>query len=144
MRSTVRRLASLLAIAALSAALSAGTALAAPTDAPNAEVVTLDCGTAGTVDVVVNGNGEWTPGHLLDGNGVLIPLSFGESTFVLRDAEGNVIDEGTEPATAKGRARGPRNRERATCTFTLTFEEDGFTATVTGSVTGFMSGAPTA
>jgi len=139
MRTITRRLASALAITALSAALAGGTALAAPVEAPNAETIALDCGEAGTVDVVTNGNGEWTPGHLLDGNGVLVPLSFGEFTGVVRDAEGNVIDEFTEPATSKGRARA-RGRERVTCTFTLTFTEDGITATVTGSVTGFMAG----
>ena len=139
MRSILRRLASVLAIAALSAALTAGAAPAAPLNAPNVELVTLDCGTAGTFDVVVNGNGEWTPGHLLDGNGVVVPLAFGESTFVVRDAEGNVVEEGTEPPTTKGRARA-KGRERVTCGFTLTFEEDGFIATLTGSVTGFMAG----
>jgi hypothetical protein len=139
MRIIVRRIASVLAIAALSAALAGGTAVAAPVNAPNAETITLDCGDAGTFDVVVNGNGEWTPGHLLDGNGVLVPLAFGELTGVVRDAEGTVVDEFTEPATTKGRARA-RGRERATCTFTVEFTEDGFTATVTGSVTGFMTG----
>lgn len=139
MRRTVRRLASLLAIAVLAAALATAVAVAAPVNAPNAEIVTLDCGDAGTFDVVVNGNGEWTPGHLLDGNGVVVPVAFGESTFVARDAEGNVVDEGSEPATSKGNAKA-RGRERVTCSFTLIFVEDGITATVTGTVTGFMTG----
>jgi hypothetical protein len=143
MRSTVNRLASLLAIAALSAALATGAAVAAPVDAPNAEVVTLDCGDAGTFNVVLNGNGEWTPGHLLDGNGVVIPLSFSETTFVIRDAEGNVVEEGHRPALSKGRARA-RGREGVTCGFSVTFEEDGFTTAVTGSVTGFVSGGSSA
>lgn len=141
MRSIVRRLASVLAIAALGAGFTAVPVSAAPSNAPNATVVTLDCGGAGTFDVVVNGNGEWSPGHLLAGNGVVIPVSFGEETITVRDAEGNVVDQFTEPATTKGRAR-TRGRERVTCGFTVTFEEDGFTTTVTGSVTGFMSGAP--
>lgn len=141
MRTIVRRLASLLAIAVLAAGAVAGTASAAPSGAPNAIVATLDCGSAGTFDVVVNGNGEWTPGHLLAGNGVVVPLSFGEETDTVRDAEGNVVDQFTEPATTKGRARA-RGRERVTCTYSATFTVDGFTITATGSVTGFMSGAP--
>jgi hypothetical protein len=141
MRSIVRRLASALAIAAFAAVCTAGAAPAAPTNAPNATIVSLDCGPAGAFDVVVNGNGEWTPGHLLSGNGVVVPLSFGEQTITVRDPEGNVVDEATEPATAKGRARA-RGRERVTCTFSATFEDEGLTITVTGSVTGFMSGAP--
>jgi hypothetical protein len=140
MRSIVHRLASLLAIAALALALAAGTAPAAPTGAPNATVVTLDCGSAGTFDVVVNGNGQWTPGHLLSGNGVVVPLSFSEQTVTVRDAEGNVIDEMTQAATTKGRARA-NGRERVTCSFTATFEDDGLTITAAGSVTGFLAGS---
>ena len=134
-----RRLASLLAVAAISAALASATATAAPVNAPNAETVALDCGDAGTYDVVVNGNGDWSPGHDLNSNAVLIPVAFGETTFTLTDPEGNVIDQGTEPATTKGKAKA-KGRARITCTFTLTFTEDGNTATVTGSVTGFVSG----
>jgi hypothetical protein len=138
-RSTIRRIAIAVAIAALAAALTAGAAPAAPTDAPNAVVATLDCGSAGTFDVVVNGNGEWTPGHVLAGNGVVVPLSFGEQTGTVRDPEGNVVDQFTEPATTKGRARA-RGRERVSCTFSATFTDDGLTITVTGSVVGFMTG----
>jgi hypothetical protein len=143
MRSIVRRIASLLAIAAVAGAVTSGAALAAPANAPNAIVATLDCGGAGVFDVVVNGNGEWTPGHLLAGNGVVVPLSFGEETGTVRDPEGTVVDQFTEPATTKGRARA-RGRERVSCTYSATFTEDGFTITVTGSVTGFMSSAPSA
>ena len=59
----------------------------------------------------------------------------------MRDAEGNVVDQFTEPATTKGRARA-RGRERVSCTYSATIEDDGLTITVTGSVVGFRSGAP--
>jgi hypothetical protein len=141
MRIITRRLASALAILALSAALAGGTATAAPVNAPNAEIVALDCGDAGTFDVVVNGNGVWTPGHDLNSNAVLIPVAFGESTFTLRDAEGNVLEEGTDPAIAKGKGKArARGRDTVECTYTLSFSEDGNTITVTGSVTGFVAG----
>jgi hypothetical protein len=139
MRTITRRLASVLAITALSAALAGGTAVAAPVNAPNAQVVTLDCGEASTFDVVVNGNGPFTPGHLLDGNGVLIPVAFGDATIVVRDASGEVVDTITDPGFTKGRARA-RGRERITCTFTDSFTEDGLTITISGSVTGFAAG----
>jgi hypothetical protein len=139
MRSIVRRLPSVLAIAGLAAALTSGAALAVPANAPSATVVTLDCGSAGTFDVVVNGNGQWTPGHLLSGNGVVVPLSFSEQTITVRDAEGNVVDEFTEPAATKGSARA-RGRERISCAFSATFEDEGLTITATGSVTGFRAG----
>ena len=139
MRSILGRLASVLAIAASSAALMVATAPAAPVNAPNAQEFTLDCGTAGTLVVVVNGNGAFTPGHLVDGPGVGIPVAFGEATIVVRDAEGNVIDTIVEPPLTKGRARA-RGRERVTCTFTDTFTEDGVTVTISGSVTAILSG----
>jgi len=139
MPSIVRRLATLLAIAALTVALSATAASAAPVNAPNAQEFTLDCGAAGTIEVVVNGNGAFTPGHLLDGPGVLIPVAFGEVTIVVRDAEGNVIDEFTDEGATKGRARA-RGRERVSCTFTDSFTEDGTTVTISGSVTAILSG----
>jgi hypothetical protein len=139
MRIIIRRLASVLAIAALSTAVVAAAAPAAPVNAPNAQEFTLDCGDAGTLVVVVNGNGPFTPGHLVDGPGVGIPVAFGEATIVVRDAEGNVIDEFTEPGTTKGRARA-RGRERVTCAFTDSFTEDGVTVTISGSVTAILSG----
>jgi hypothetical protein len=145
MRIISRRLASTLAILALAAVLAGGTATAAPVNAPNAEVVALDCGDAGTFDVVVNGNGLWTPGHLLDGNGVVIPVAFGEETVTVRDAGGNVVEQFTDPAIAKGKGKGRAgNRTAVECSFMLSFNEDGNTITVTGSVTGFMAGRPAA
>ncbi|HKG03528.1 MAG TPA: hypothetical protein VKB03_10120 [Conexibacter sp.] len=143
MRSIVRRLASLLAIAAIATALSAGTAAAAPVNAPNAQVVALDCGDAGAFDVVVNGSGAWSPGHLLDGNGVVIPVAFGEETTTVRDAEGTVVDQFTDPAIAKGKGKArARNRTSVECTYSLSFTEDGNTITVTGSAAGFLTGRP--
>ncbi|MGN6189311.1 MAG: hypothetical protein ACTHOE_10450 [Conexibacter sp.] len=141
MRSIVRRLTSLLAIAVLAAAVAAGTASAAPTNAPNAQTVTLDCSQAGTFEVVVNGSGAWSPGHDLNSNAILIPVSFGAETTVVRDAEGNVVDESTRPAMTKGQGKArASHRNPIACTYTLSFTEDGNTITVSGSVTGFAAG----
>ena len=141
MRSIVRRLATVLAIAALSAALAAGTAAAAPVNAPNAQTVALDCGEAGTFQVVVNGSGAWSPGHDLSSNAILFPVSFGVETTTVRDAEGNVVDESTRPATTKGQGKArASHRTPIECTYTLSFTEDGDTITVSGSVTGFVAG----
>jgi hypothetical protein len=145
MRRTIRRFASLLAITAIAAALPAGTAAAAPVNAPNAQIVALDCGDAGTFDVVVNGSGAWSPGHLLDGQGVVIPVAFGEETVTVRDAEGTVVDEFTNPAMTKGNGKArARNRTPVECTYSLSFTDDGNTITVTGSATGFLPGRPAA
>jgi len=141
MRSIVHRFAGLLAIAALAAALAAGTAAAAPVNAPNAQTVALDCGEAGTFEVVVNGDGAWSPGHDLNSNAILIPVAFGAETTTVRDAEGNVIDESTRPAMTKGQGKArASHRNPIACTYTLSFTEDGTTITVSGSVTGFIAG----
>lgn len=141
MRSIIRPFATVLAIAAVSAALTAATAAAAPVNAPSAQTVALDCGEAGTFQVVVNGNGAWSPGHDLNSNAILIPVAFGETTGTVRDAEGNVVDEFTEPATTKGQGKArARHRNPIECTYTLSFTEDGNTITVSGSVTGFIAG----
>lgn len=141
MRSTIRRFATIVAIAAVCVTLTAGTAAAAPVNAPNAQTVALDCGEAGTFQVVVNGDGAWSPGHDLNSNAILIPVSFGEETATVRDAEGNVIDESTRPAMTKGQGKArAQHRNPIACTYTLSFTEDGNTITVSGSVTGFIAG----
>jgi hypothetical protein len=141
MRSIICRLATVMAVAAVSAALAAGAAAAAPVNAPNAQTVALDCGEAGTFQVVVNGDGAWSPGHDLSSNAILIPVSFGETTGTVRDAAGNVVDEFTDPAMTKGQGKArASHRNPIDCTYTLSFAEDGNTITVSGSVTGFIAG----
>ena len=91
--------------------------------------------------VVVNGNGEFTPAHDLGSNRVFIPVAFGPFTGVITDAEGNVIDSFTEPGTSKGQSA--KKGDFTTCTFTFSFtntgptEQDGLPpgATFTGSGT---------
>jgi hypothetical protein len=141
MRSITRRLASGLAIAVLGAGLAVGSAAADPVHAPHATIAMVDCGEAGTFQVVVNGNGRFTPAHDLNSTAVLIPFSFGPMTFTVRDAEGNVIFEATEPGRAKGRGTVPPGRRPFTCSFSFSFPTpEGGTATGTGTVTGFISG----
>lgn len=140
-RTIARRLAAGLTIAILAAALGAGTAAAAPTGAPGATSIALDCGGAGTFEAITNGNGDFTPAHDLNSHRVLIPVSIGPTTFTARDAEGNVLfEEADATVNAKGHGA-PRGRALLECTFTLRFAiEDGATATVTGTATGFLSG----
>jgi hypothetical protein len=143
MRSSFHRLVAVLTGTVAAIVLAAGTAGAAPVNAPSAQTVSLDCGSAGTYQIVTNGNGQFTPGHDLNSNRVLIPVAFGEQTFTETDANGNVVFTDTQPAVSKGRAGSHGHRTLASCTFSLTFPTpDGNTATVTGSVTGFVSGRP--
>lgn len=140
MRTMLHRLASVLAIALLAGAVTAATAGADPTGAKNAQHVTVECADAGTFHTVVNGNGDWTPAHDLNSSAILVPVSFGTTTFTVKDAEGNVVFEETEPGRTHRHAQ-RKGRTLIDCTYTLSFPvEEGNTATVSGSVTGFITG----
>ncbi len=116
------------------ALLSVGVASAAPTNAPNAETFLLECDNGESYTVVVNGNGTFTPGHIIDGDGgVLIPVAF---TFEAVDADGNVLF--SESIAKNGKMKGLTG-DLIVCTFGETFEENGQTITFTGTVTGFVT-----
>lgn len=136
-----RKLATTLATLGAVAMAWAGPAGADPVNAGNAEVIPLDCdGTS--YEVVVNGNGQFTPGHDVDSNAVLVPVAFGPFTGVVTDADGKVVDTFTEEGGSKGQSA--KRGDFTTCTFTFTFtntgptEEDGIppggTFTGTGTV----------
>jgi hypothetical protein len=136
-------------LAGATAALVVGGAATATAAPPEQEAIPLVCDDGNTYEVVVNGNGAFTPGRLVGSTGVLVPTAFGETTFRAELPDGEVIEE-TEPASAKGggnvSAHNPR--ETVTCTFELTDtleeEEDGLPAgtvvTISGEVTGFLTG----
>jgi hypothetical protein len=128
--------------------VSGGTAASAA--APDQQVFPLVCdGTS--YDVVVNGNGNFTPARLLDSTGVLVPTAFGETTFTAVLPDGSVVTD-TAPPSAKGlgnvEAHNPR--PTVTCTFsvsqTLTEPEEGLPAgtvvTFAGEVTVMPTGRP--
>jgi hypothetical protein len=47
-----------------------------PTNAKKGEVLSLACEDLGTIEIATNGNGEWTPGHIIGSNQVLVPYAF--------------------------------------------------------------------
>lgn len=99
---------------------TAGSAIAAPQDAFE---VTLDCDNGESYDVVVTGNGEFTPARDQNSTLVLIPVAFGDFTGTLFDDEGNEVDSFTEEGTtAKGSGKQKRD---AVCTFEFTEVSDG-------------------
>jgi hypothetical protein len=134
----------------VTAALIGGaTAGAAPAVAQsNAEIIPLTCDNGQTYDVAVNGNGEFTPGRIVDSTGVLIPVSFGESTFTATLPDGTVLSD-TEPGSAKGGGNVGAHNPASTvnCTFSETFVNNGEIAdlpvgtvlTFSGSVTVFIT-----
>ncbi|MFZ5869607.1 MAG: hypothetical protein ACOYXW_03610 [Actinomycetota bacterium] len=138
-------------IAVLAGALVLSGASAATAAPPEREVIPLVCDNGETLDVVVNGMGEFTPGRVVGSNQVLVPISFGDFTFTAVPPGGGPVTD-TFPGSSKGggnvEARNPR--ETITCTFeeTFTLEEDdpelglpaGTVVTFSGSVTGYLTG----
>jgi hypothetical protein len=124
----------LFASLAVVAGLSVSVAAAAPTNAPGAEPFPLECNNGVTYTVVVYGRGDFTPAHVIDGDGrVLKPVAF---TFVVTDSAGNILstDSIAKPGQMQGLAE-----DLIVCTFTETFEDNGETITATGSVTLFVA-----
>jgi len=117
----------------LVALFSVGVASAAPTKSPNAETFDLACDNGETYTLVVNGNGDYTPGHIISGDGRnLIPVAF---TFEATDANGDVLF--SESIAKKGQMQGLTG-DLFTCTFSETFVEDGQTNTFVVTVTVFV------
>jgi hypothetical protein len=128
MRST--RLIFLVASLLVLASLSVGVASAAPTNAKKGDIVELVCDTGETYTLAVNGNGLFTPGHILDNDGqVLIPVSF---RFVGTDADGNVLFDDT--ISKRGQMNGVTG-DLITCTF----EETDEGITIHGTVILFVA-----
>jgi hypothetical protein len=100
---------------------------------PKTEPIALDC-QGETFQVVVNGNGQWTPAHDLNSTLVGVPIAFGEFTGVFTPAGGGDPETSTEPGVAKPNV--PRSSNLlidCTFSFTETFPEG--TLDVSGSVT---------
>ncbi|MGH9152227.1 MAG: hypothetical protein ACRD03_07505 [Acidimicrobiales bacterium] len=91
---------------------------------PKGEAIPLDCDNGQSYVVYVNGNGEFTPGHVADGTAVVVPVAFGEFTGTVRDPDGDVVETFSEPGSTKGRsAKGVK--DPVTCSFSFSFVGDG-------------------
>jgi hypothetical protein len=119
-RASIPALALIAAAAALFGVV--GTANADPENSPNSEIIELTCtgGISGTFEIVTNGNGMWTPGHVIGSNQMLIPYSF-EFTETFTPTGGGDPEVFTESIAKKA----PRNGRLAECTFgeTITIPE---------------------
>ena len=135
---------SLLAVVGLAfAALIAG-AGAASADPTKAQTLALVCDNGHSYTVVVNSSGAWSPAHDVNGTSTLIPLSFGEISGTVTDADGNVVDEFSDPPMVKGSAGKHNRATTASCTFTSddTFMDPDLGPLhvhVDGSVVGFVT-----
>ena len=83
-----------------------------PVNAKKGEVLPIECdGGLGSLTVAVNGNGDFTPGHVITSTQVGVPYAFRfEVSFTPTGGETQTEVE----ALAK---RGPRNGRLAVCTF---------------------------
>jgi hypothetical protein len=90
-----------------------GAASAAPTNAKKADFVELICDNGTTYSIVVNGNGQFSPGHILDAEGNnLIPVWF---NFLVVDESGEVLFDVT---VAKPGEMNGLSGDLMECTFT--------------------------
>lgn len=126
-----------------------GPATAAP---PEQEVISAVCDNGQTFDVVVNGNGSFTPGRIVGSTGVLVPIAFSDFGSRAVTPDGEVFEETFPGEDLKGGGNvAQRNpRPTVTCTFAQSFtvpEDDpgfglpaGTVVTFSGTVTGFLVG----
>jgi len=128
-----RHLLTLLAAGAAVGALALPAA-ADPGHAKNATHVQAICGTQ-TVNVVVNGNGTFTPAHVVGSTKMFIPTAL-SLTFTFTPTSGTAQVETQNVHKASSAHRGT-----TTCTIPMQTLESGpqGTATLQGSVTGFFT-----
>jgi hypothetical protein len=108
----------------------ASTAFADP-GGPNSEIITLDCGELGEIDVAVNGNGDWSPGHVVGTNQLLIPVALDISgTFTPVQGEPESFSEQT--------SRHAPPKELFDCTFHQEGSDEFGSFVVDGIVTAYM------
>jgi len=135
---------SMLAVAGLVAAASLAGAGAASADPTKAQTLALVCDNGHSYTVVVNSSGAWSPAHDVNSTSTLIPLSLGEIHGTVTDADGNVVDEFSDPAMVKGSAGSHHRATTTACTFTSddTFADPDLGPLhvhVDGSVVGFVT-----
>ena len=117
----IRLCAAALAAAAVPTALAA---VASPASAdPKGGTVVISCDNGRTYEATTSkGNGEFTPAHDTASTTVLIPTSFRGFSYTITDAQGNVLDSGSDNSvTVKGNGNAEKARATATsCTYTFT------------------------
>jgi hypothetical protein len=124
----------LLAIACLVfAGVIVPVATADPTNAKNATQISATC-SGQPITVVVNGNGEFTPAHVIGSTSMFIPTAF-NTTFTFTPTGGQPMSETDTSAKAAP------IKNTVTCTIPLQtlFSGPEGTATIQGTVTGFFT-----
>jgi len=131
----VRRGLVVLCVAA-AAAFAVQVASADPSNAKNSLQITAICG-GQQVPVVVNGNGEFTPAHVVGSTSVFVPTAF-DTTFSFTPTGGTTESEHDTSAKHNQKANG------VTCDIPAalnTFTSPEGTFSISGTVTGFFTPA---
>jgi len=126
----------IVALVAVAVGVLAQTASADPTNAKNSQVITAVCGSQ-QVQVSVNGNGEFTPAHVIGSTAMFVPTAF-NLTFSFTPTGGTTQSE-TDTSAKHNQAKGT-----VTCNIPLalnTFPSPEGTFSLSGTVTGFFTPA---
>ena len=126
----------IVALVTVAVAVLAQTASADPTNAKNSQVITAICG-AQQLQVSVNGNGEFTPAHVIGSTAMFVPTAF-NVTFSFTPTGGTTESE-TDTSAKHNQAKGT-----VTCDIPgdlNTFTSPDGTFTISGTVTGFFTPA---
>jgi hypothetical protein len=131
----LRRLSVALVLEILLLAALAQGAAADPSKAKNSLTFPATCDDGQRVQVVVIGNGAWTPAHVVGSTAVFIPQAF-DVTFEFTPTGGETVTE--TDTSSKPNPHG----DLVTCSFdvTQTFPEGTFH--LFGTATGFLTPAP--
>ena len=118
--------------AAIGSAIVAVVAFAAGAAADHkSEVIPITCDGL-VVQVAVNGNGDFTPGHLVGGTAVYVIQSI-DATFTFTPTGGEPMSE--HVVASKGNIHG----DTVTCTFSVSGSEPEGTFTGSGTVVVFIT-----
>ena len=126
----------LLMLVVLAVGLFAQAASADPTNAKNSQLITAMCG-GQQVQVSVNGNGVFTPAHVIGSTSVFVPTAF-DLTFSFTPT-GGTTDSETDTS-----AKNNQSKPTVTCDIPEalnTFTAPEGTFSVSGTVTGFFTPA---
>ena len=126
------RLARAAALTAAAGLTFVGLGATAASADPKENPFTITCGCT-SYAATVHGDGQWAPGHLTLDNTVLHPVAFKDQSFVLRDANGNIVESDFDPTlyTHGGNRAGQGKTE---CSYDGVFPENGFMVTLHGTV----------
>jgi hypothetical protein len=130
----LRRLCVALTLGILMVAVLAQGAAADPIGAKNSFTFPATCDDGQTVQVVVNGNGEWTPAHVVGSTAVFVPQAF-DTTFEFTPPGGPTQTE--TDTSSKHNVHG----DLVTCSFDVTQTFPFGTIHLFGSATGFFTPA---